>query len=76
MQGLVESIVQKGIQLTPAELEIADPQHHYSDVIMSVMASQLFTQPFVHVQIKATIKARSHWLLWGKFTGEGVNSPH
>ena len=44
-------------------------QLHYSDVIMSVMASQLFTQPFVQAQIKENIKAPRHWPLWGEFTG-------
>ena len=44
--------------------------HHYSEVIMSTMASQitvsrLFTQPFVQAQIKENIKARRHWSLWG-----------
>ena len=42
---------------------------HYSDVIMSVMASQitgisLFAQPYVQVQIKENIKALHHWPLW------------
>ena len=54
----------------------ATPSHclHYSDVIMSTMASQttafgVFTRPFVQAQIKENIKAPRHWLLWGEFTG-------
>ena len=48
---------------------------HYSDVIMSSMASQitslrLFTQPFVQMQIKENINALHHWPLWGEFTGD------
>ena len=33
-------------------------------------ASQLFTQPFIGVQIKEKIKALCHWPLWGEFTGD------
>ena len=41
---------------------------HYSDVIMSTMASQItslmiFTQPFIQVQIKENIKDPRHWPL-------------
>ena len=48
---------------------------HYSDAIMSMMASQmtgyqLFTQPFVLAQMKENIKALRHWPLWGEFTGD------
>ena len=32
-------------------------------------ASRLFTQPFIHVEIKDNIKVPRHWLLWGEFTG-------
>ena len=42
---------------------------HYSNVIMNAMASRLFAQPFVEVQIKETIKAPCHWPLWGESTG-------
>ena len=43
---------------------------HYSDVIMSGMASQmpvsgLFTQPFVQAHIKENIEALHHCPLWG-----------
>ena len=46
---------------------------HYSDVIMSTMASQitscrLFTQPFMQAPVKVNIKASRHWPLWGEFT--------
>ena len=45
---------------------------HYSEVIMSAMASQIislmFTQPFVQAQIKENIKAPHHWPWWGEFT--------
>ena len=51
--------------------------YHYSDVIMSAMASQipasqLFTQPFVQAQIKESIKAPRHCLCKGNspVTGE------
>ena len=33
-------------------------------------ASQLFTQPFIRVQIKENIKAPRHWPLCGEFTGD------
>ena len=33
-------------------------------------ASRLFTQPFIHAQIKANIKAPRHWPLCGKVTGD------
>ena len=34
-------------------------------------ASRLFTQSFIHTQIKENIKAPRHWPLWGEFTGTG-----
>ena len=34
---------------------------HFSDVIMSAIASRLFPQPFVEAQIKENIKAVRHW---------------
>ena len=48
---------------------------HHSDVIMSVMASQItgismVGQPFVQAQIKENIKTLHHWLLWGEFTSD------
>ena len=48
---------------------------HYSDVIMSAMASQtsasrLFTQPFIQTPIKENTKAARHWPLWGEFNGD------
>ena len=43
---------------------------HYSDVIMSVMALRLFTQPFIQAQIKENIKTPRHWPLCREFTGE------
>ena len=35
-----------------------------------VPASRLFTQSFIHAQIKENIKALRHWPLWGEFTGD------
>ena len=48
--------------------------NHYSDVIMSAMATQspasrLFPQPFVRALIKQNIKAPRHWPLWGESNG-------
>ena len=48
---------------------------HYSDVIMNTTASQipawrLFTQPFIHAQIKENSQAPHHWPLCGEFTGD------
>ena len=48
---------------------------HYSDVIMSVMVSQIisvsiFTQPFVQARIKENIKAPRHWPLWEESIGD------
>ena len=37
---------------------------------MRVMASRLFTQPFIQAQINENIKAPRHWPLWGEFTGD------
>ena len=50
-------------------------QVHYSDVIMSMMASQItgisiVAQPFVQAQIKENIKALNHWPLWGEFPSD------
>ena len=48
---------------------------HYSDFIMSAMASKLpasllFTQPFIQAEIKENIKAPRHWPLCREFTGD------
>ena len=46
---------------------------HYSDVIMSAMASQitrLFTQLFIQAQIKENIKAPRQWPSWGESFGD------
>ena len=50
---------------------------HYSDVIMSAMASKItgvsmvcFNRLFVQAQIKENIKAPRHRPLWGEFTGD------
>ena len=48
---------------------------HYSDVIMSTMASKwpaswLFAQPFVQPQTKENSKALRHWPLWGEFADD------
>ena len=48
---------------------------HYSGVIMSatasqIMASRLFTQPFLETQIKENIKSPCHWPMWREFTGD------
>ena len=37
---------------------------------LSLLASRLFTQPFIQAQIKENIKAPRHWPLWGEFTGD------
>ena len=42
--------------------------HHYSDVNMSAMVSQLLAQPFVQANIKENIKVPRHWPLWGEST--------
>ena len=38
---------------------------------LTSLASLLFTQPFVQMQIKENIKAPRHWHLCGEFTGDG-----
>ena len=46
---------------------------HSSDVVMSVMVSQITSfryEPFIQVQIKENIKAPRHWPLWGEFTSD------
>ena len=45
-----------------------NPSSHYSDVIVSAIASRLFAQPFV--KIKGNIKAPCHWPLWGESNGD------
>ena len=45
-------------------------QLHYNDVIMSAIASRLFTQAFIQTHIKENIKAPRHWPLCGEFTGD------
>ena len=51
-------------------------QSHYSDVIMSVMVSQItgvsivYSTVFFQTQIKESIKAPRHWPLWGEFIGD------
>ena len=37
---------------------------------MSAMASQMFTQSFVQVQIKENLKAPRHWPMLGEFTDD------
>ena len=42
---------------------------------MSAMTSQIASltiiyQRFIQAQMKENIKAPSHWLLWGEFTGD------
>ena len=49
--------------------------YHYSDVIMSAMASQttslaIVCSTFIQAQIKKNIKALRHWPLCGEFTGD------
>ena len=64
--------------LSPKEINLVFPiwwLKHYSDVIMSAMASNhrrfgCFSQPFVQAHIKENIKASRHWPLWGDFTGD------
>ena len=49
---------------------------HYSDVIISTIASQITSVLTVYsiwsgqAQIKENIKAPCHWPLWGEFTGD------
>ena len=54
------------------EMEVGGNERHYSNVIMSEIASRitdvlLFTQPFFQAQITENIKAPRHWPLWGEF---------
>ena len=49
--------------------------HHYSDVIVSAMASQIPSISIVcltvfQAEIKENIKALPHWPLWGESTGD------
>ena len=39
-------------------------------------ASQLCTQPLIHMQIEENIKALCHWPLCWEFTSDQCNSPH
>ena len=50
-------------------------QHHYSDVIMSAMGSQItgvsiICPKFVQAEINETIKTPRHWPLWGESTDD------
>ena len=59
---------------TKQSITLSLPKYHYSDVIMSAVASQitsvLFTQPFVQAHIKENIKVPPYWPLWGEVTGD------
>ena len=44
---------------------------HYSDVIMTTMASQITSLTFIQAQIKENFTAPRHWPLCGEFTGTG-----
>ena len=54
------------IKWTYANLAPVSLNCHYSNVILSAMASRLFAQPSVQWQIKENIKAPLHWPLWGE----------
>ena len=63
------------IWLLSRDDQAGETEYHYSDVIMSVMVTQitvvlLFAQSFVKAQIKENIKAPRHWPLCGKSTGD------
>ena len=60
------------LEMLSAILNDAIPSMHYSDVIMSTMASQSTNLTIVYstIQIKEHIKAPRHWPLWGEFTGD------
>ena len=49
--------------------------NHYTDVIMTTVASQItnitILYPFIQAQIKENIKAPRHWPLCGEFTETG-----
>ena len=61
-------------------------KYHYSDVMMSAMASQIisltiFAQPFIHAQIKEDIEAPGPWGLCagnppvtGEFSAQRANN--
>ena len=53
---------------------VEPPYHHYDDVTMSLMASQITSLTIVYStvysQIKENIKAPRHWSLCGEFTGD------
>ena len=56
------------------DLEIVN-QHHYSDVTMGVMASQITSLTIVYSTVYSgadlrNIKAPRHWPLWGEFTAQ------
>ena len=55
---------------------IVAESYHYTDVIMTMMASQITSLTVVYstvyqTQIKENIKAPRHWPLCGEFTGTG-----
>ena len=54
---------------------MAIPTNHYSDVIMSVIVSQIIGVSIVCTKvcsgaIKENTKAQRHWSLWGEFSGD------
>ena len=60
--------------------EISEFLNHYTDVIMSAMASQspasrVLTQTFVQAHTKENIKAQLHWPLWRESTGSHQKWP-
>ena len=55
--------------ITPGRVKCITMASYWARRRLKSPASQLFTQPFVQVQIKKNIKAPRHWPLCGEFTG-------
>ena len=56
------------------------PSEHYSDVIMSSIASPITSltavySTLIQAQVNEKIKAPRRWPLWGEFTGDLQNGP-
>ena len=73
-QASSNMIIKQGLVSIQLFFLIFDIEIHYSDVMMSAMASQITGVLIVYLAInsdadKKNMKVPRHWPLWGEFTG-------
>ena len=71
----VNKLVKDAVMQNAAESPCSMVQYHYSDAIMSAMASQTTGVSIFYSTVcldadQRNIKALHHWPLWGEFTGD------